>query len=159
MSSYIEFYIKAGDIYAPLYSESRSGAIYQAFEYHVPSYSTARALTQRDLDEVRGELSLERQRFEGNLKSSNDKLEWLKGSNLPVEERMEAYDDTKSFIDYCNEELASMARVEHFLGFLEDIMEEVKYLPDTAKRLGVDEDHYIFAGIECGNPGFKDLDD
>lgn len=159
MSSYIEFYIKAGDNYAPLYSESRSGAIYQAFEYHVPSYSTARALTQRDLDEVRGELSLERQRFESNLKSSNDKLEWLKSSNLPIEERMEAYDDTKSFIDYCNEELASIARVEHFLGFLEDIMEEVKYLPDTAKRLGVDEDHYIFAGIECGNPGFKDLDD
>lgn len=158
MSSYIEFYIKAGATYAPIASNSRSSHIYQAFQYKVP-YEEARALTKADLDEVRNDMNLERTRMEKELTALNEKLEWLKSSNLPIDERMQAYDDAREMIDYYKEEIDAVGRVIDFCIFLDDILDEIRYLPDTAAKLEVDADHYIYCGIDCGNPGFKDLEE
>lgn len=158
MSSYVEFFIKAGDFYAPIYSECRSGAIYQAFQYQVP-YEQSRALTQKDLDEVCSEQRSEKATYEQRISAAQEKIEWLRTSTLSAEERMEAYNDECEMMEYYKEEIANADRVMNFCSWLSDIMEEVRYLPDTAKRLEVDPDHYIFVGIDCGNPGFKHLDD
>lgn len=158
MSSYIEFYVKAGDFYAPIYSETRSGAIYQAFQCQVP-YENSRALTVKDLDEVRDDQQIDRSRLNEAIKDEMEKIEWLKSSNLPVEDRMEEYNSAREMVADYKEALEQTDRVLSFCNWLEEMMDEVRYMPDTCKRLAVDPDNYVFVGIDCGNPGFKDLED
>ena len=158
MSSYIEFYIKAGDFYAPIYSESRSNAIYQAFQYQVP-YEKSRALTQKDLDEVCSEQRSEKAEYEKRISVAQEKIEWLRTSTLSAEERMEEYNGEREMIEYYKEEIVHADYVMNFCSWLSAMLEEIRYLPDTSKRLAVDPDHYLFVGVDCGNPGFKDLED
>ena len=157
MSSYVEFYVKAGDFYAPIYSESRSGAIYQAFQYQVP-YGQNRALTQKDLNEVCSEQRSEKAEYEKRISAAQEKIEWLRTSTLSAEERMEEYNSEREMIEYCKEEIAHADYVMSFCSWLGEMLEEIRYLPDTSKRLAVDPDHYVFVGVDCGNPGFKDLE-
>ena len=158
MSSYVEFFIKAGDFYAPIYSESRSGAIYQAFQYQVP-YEQSRALTQKDLNEVCNEQRSEKADLERRISAAQEKIEWLRTSTLSAEERMEEYNGEREMVEYYKEEIAHADYVMNFCSWLGEMLEEIRYRSDTCKRLAVDPDHYVFVGIDCGNPGFKDLDD
>lgn len=158
MSQYIEFYIKAGEKYAPIYTCSRSGQIFQAFMDHVP-YEHAAPMTSNILSDVKQEQKAEEVQIQKQIDSICEKMEWLKTSNLPAEELLQAYDDAREMLDYYKDELAQRQRVYDFCNFIDEIIDEVRYLPETCKYLGVDPDNYVYCGIECGNPGFKDLEE
>jgi len=141
MSSYISFFVRVNDTFAPIGSWSRNSEMYQAMQDWCP-YEKIRAFSFNDLMNVVKEL-------EDKAREADEKrCQMIMQANNSVEEKMEAvneiesnYEEMDSFIEEV-QFAADTLRV--FCNMIDDFkFAEIKFTNDY--------NHYIYAGIEvCG---------
>ncbi len=148
MSSYINFYLRVNDNFAPIDSYSRSTELYQAISGNLP-YEHIRAYTQADILEWIRTLEGQKERYE-ETKRQNEKRcsRVMEAKNTPLVEKIQYTED----IDDMNEELDRFIKeIEytiHTLQIFRSMIDEYKWV-DNEDSFKNDYNHYIYAGIEA----------
>lgn len=159
MSSYMHFFVRVDDAFAPIATYSRSSKIYCAFEHCAP-YEKIKALQLKDLDEAEVDFRENIESCQKCIEREKAKLEWLKTANFSSEERMDLYYECAQSIEEYEEDLLQLERSLAFCSFLRDMISEAEDEVEYGENpLGLDPAAYIYIGIECGShPTFEDLE-
>lgn len=156
MSEYLEFYLKVGERFAPLYTCCRGGAVYEAFEPYAPAYAAMRPLTTKVLKWAREEIGSSRKSLEAMRVRETQTIDFLKESNLGIEERLEALNDCQRLLEYAADELKNLGFAENFVAVLEEMLDaaDLSLRYSTNETSKFDPADYIYFGIECEFPKF-----
>lgn len=158
MSSYMHFFVRVGDKFAPIATYLRSSKPYEAFERCAP-YEKIKALQLRNLDAAEEDFREGIESYQKSIEREKAKLEWLKTASFSSEERMDLYYECTQSIEDYEEELPQLERGLAFCSFLREMISEAK---DESKYgenpLGLDPAAYIYIGIDCdSHPTLEDL--
>ena len=144
MSSYIHFFVRKNDVFAPIATYGRSSKIYYAFDQLAP-YGKIRALTASNLRVVDSEYLDRAEYFENQIREVRDRIQLIASFNNDLEDKLRAIEGEESFIAEIKADAEETAAAHMFIGFLRDIIAEVEY--DSK----YDPDNYLYVGIDCGD--------
>lgn len=143
MSSYVNFYLRVNDSFAPIGSYSRSSEMYQMMQTRCP-YEKIAALTSSDLLDVIHEFENKINRMKEVRKADEKRCEMIMQANNSLDEKLQAIEDIESnFTD------------------MDDYIEENQFAADTLRvfchmidefrytDFSNDFNHCIYAGIEA----------
>ena len=158
MSAYIQFFIRVKDNFAPIYTSSRSSEVYQAFDNFAP-WEKITPVTYDTLKLVRESVNDQIDHYKESIRKAQDKIEFLKGVQMDIEERMERYDDEVGFITDLRDYIEEKEYVLSFCAFLQSCLDEAREDKEwSSNPLGFDPAGYIYVGIEVGTPTIEDLE-
>lgn len=160
MSSYMHFFVRVGDVFAPIATYSRSSKVYCAFEHCAP-YEKIKALQLEELGNAEANFRENIESYQKSIEREKAKLEWLKTASFSSEERMNLYYECAQSIEDYEEELPQLERRGlAFCSFLRDMISEAEDEVEYGKNpLGLNPAAYIYIGIECGShPTLEDLE-
>lgn len=151
MSSYMYFFVRKGDEFAPIMQVSRSSSIYNYFKYYAPYERIAPVSTEilRDLTDTfaRDDYKVQRQR-----EDIKKRIQRICTFNNSVEEKLRAIEEelvAMRELDECQDEDNIARNFIHFLIGIVDMAHQYNdYLMVTPGD--IDPDKYIYVGIECG---------
>ena len=158
MSAYIEFFIRHENSFLPIATYSRSDVVYQHFSDYVP-YEAIKGIDRDMLRDVMEGVNADKQYFANAIKSIEEDIEMVSKFNAPIDEKMEQIRTMKSWIRENEEMLHELQRVEYFVAFLSDIIEETEYghLSPYEPDRTVAPNGYVYVGIEVGMPTVDDI--
>ena len=150
MSSYIHFYIRGKKELVPIWTSSRSSAMYQLFNHEVP-YEKVRSISRRELcgfiQDAKNEISA----YELRLEKIERRRADIVNFNNTTEEKVEALENLEWERADIEEDLEEVKRVFEALMFMQETQDAVVY------EDGYDADKYIYAGVECWLPKYEDV--
>ena len=157
MSQYTQFFIRHNDNFLPIATYSRSNKVAELFQYAAPY----EAITPVTTEMLRGRREEAREQLEGYDKSiarAKDQIDFLRSCTMDTDERLERYNDTTEYIEDLEEYKEECVNAISFINFLDDILEEAR----TEKAWGdnplqLDENAYVYVGIEVGTPTVEDI--
>lgn len=147
MSSYVNFYLRANEIFAPIGSYSRSNEVYQAIQDHL-YYEKLVALTPSILNDVIQEVEEKIARMRKHRATDENRIHLIMDSaNSTMDEKLQAVNDIE-----CNFE--EMDAYIDELNFVADVMRVFINMIDAYEYggdggLDNDPNHYIYAGIDA----------
>lgn len=144
MSSYIHFFVRKNDVFAPIATYGRSSKVYYAFDQFAP-YKKIRALTASNLRVIDSEYLDRAEIFEGQIREIKDRIQLIASFNNDLEDKLRAIEGEESFIAEIKADAEETAAAHMFISFLRDIIAEVEY------SSGYDPDNYLYVGIDCGD--------
>lgn len=155
MSQYICFFVKTEDNkFYPIGSYSRSSAIYEMFDDNeIGPWEKVEAITEKKLECVKRTTDGILNRWYERKRSIEEKLELVKSFNGSIEARIEMWDDLKDELFETESMINELKEVHSFIWFLEQMIYEMKW----EDRYGINENEYIYAGIEIGYPTVDDV--
>lgn len=159
MSQYVNFFIRIGDRFAPIFSRSRSFTLYQVTSHELP-YEGIRAIKVSDIKRWKSAIDHEIKKAEKSIIDEKERIEMVGRFNNSVQEKLDFIDDTKIFIEDAEVEIEEMKSSIAFLEILEEMLDEAdstKYYNNDYPDRVLDPDKYIYAGVECGLPGLEDV--
>lgn len=147
MSSYVNFYLRMNNSFAPIGSYSRSNEIYQAIQHAVP-YEKITPLTSRAFDEMIRELESKAQKMADAKKRDQERIALImNAANTSLDEKLSAVAEIESNFADMDEYISDVNfAADTFRVFL-NIIDDVRYSDNT--YMDNDCDHYIYAGIEA----------
>ena len=149
MSSYMHFFIRKGNEFAPIATYGRSSCTYQAFKEFAP-YEKIRPLTALQLGQVDEKLRADLE-SQYNRDAIVERINMISKFNNSVDEKLAAIEDEVSALKELEDEEKALKRARKFVSFLLDIIDEAhssQYYEDAAAH--IDPNAYIYVGIECG---------
>ena len=150
MSAYIQFFIRNDEAFMPIGSYCRSSAIYQAFDEYM-SWEKIRPLTFDLLNKISGNVKDDIAHHQKQISKIKEHKAFIATFNNSVEEKIEALEGVESLLREYEEGLDTLNHVKEYIYFLEDILEDVEYAEH------IDENAYLYAGIEIGSPTVEDI--
>ena len=143
MSSYIHFFLRKGNEFAPIGSFTSSSLIYRIFHCSAP-YNGVRSIEYLQLKCILEDINKKINRIKDNIAAAGiDKTEILAANN-----------DLASKLDYINEHINPyIADVQMELdeaSYAANFVQVIKDILDEASCAGLDIDNYLYVGIECG---------
>lgn len=158
MSAYIQFFLKVGDKFAPIYTSSRSSEVYQSFEHYAP-WERVAPLSNEQLIYVRQDVKSLIDNYNQSIKEAEDEIEFLKGAQMNTEERVERFHDLQEYMRDLHEFIEEKERVLGFCDFIQSMIDEAR----DAKKWGpnplnLDPEAYVYVGIEVGTPTIEDIE-
>lgn len=153
MSEYMSFFIRRdANIFVPLFTFSRSSALYQQFDYTVP-YEKVRALSYSELEKYLGKCESCITKLKGSIRKANERKTLIASFNNSVDEKVEALNEVEYDIRGAEDSIREVERAYYSILALIDIVDEIAYNP------AYDKDKYIYAGIEICDPTNKDVEE
>ena len=158
MSAYIEFFIRHGDDFCPIATYCRSDVVFQQFQDYVP-YGAIKGVDRDMLRNIMEDVNADKKCSTNSIKSIESDIEMVSKFNAPIDEKMEQIRTMKSWIRESEEALHELQRVEYFIAFLGDIIEETEYghLSHYEDGDTVAPNEYVYVGIEVGMPTIDDI--
>ena len=153
MSAYIHFFIRIGDVFQPIYEESRAGMIYTYFEPFA-TWEKITPLTEKDISYTRTTVNEEILRVDQEVKEIDERCKLIGTFNNSMDEKLEAINAEMTTKEhYLKERKPGLEHAISFCNFLDDLIESASNLKyyDTKGAILVDPDNYIYVGIETGS--------
>lgn len=144
MSSYMNFFVKYNDVYAPIGSFSRNNTIYQVFDR---LYGKIQPLTKNELEMVRNTINTRKNELKEYEKNYDNTIKIIQNMNNSVDDKLLALSELANERKDLDFEIDDVIMAENFCNFLETILDET-YNEDY----GLDRDNYIYYGVEVSNP-------
>ena len=147
MSSYVNFYLRANEIFAPIGSYSRSSEVYKAIDKYV-GYNELVSLTPEIFNDVIQEVEEKIARMRKRRAVDENRIRLIMDSaNSTMDEKLQAVNDIE-----CNFE--EMDAYVDELNFAADVMRVFINMIDAYEYggdggLDNDPNHYIYAGIDA----------
>ena len=158
MSAYIQFFLRVGDKFAPIYNSSCSSEVYQCFERYAPWEKIA-PLDNEQLIYVRQDAKASIDHYEKSIKEAEDEIEFLKGALMQTEERMEQFHDLKEYINDLRDSIKEKEYVLDFCSFIQSMIDEAHDEKKWGSNpLNLDPEAYVYVGIEVGTPTIEDIE-
>ena len=159
MSEYTQFFIRNGDNFLPIGTYCRGTKVAEAFRYIAP-YEAIKSLTVSNLRSARDELREQIADYDRVAQREREEIDFLRSCAMDNDERMERYRDSVEMINDCSDFKDECAHALSFIGFLEDILEEA----ETERKFGenplqLNENSYVYVGIEVGYPTIENIRD
>ena len=159
MSEYTQFFVRNGDNFLPIGTYCRGTKVAEAFRYIAP-YEAIKPLTVSNLRSARDELREQIRDYDKSIEREREEIDFLRSCEMDNDERMERYHDATEMINDCSDFKDECAHALSFIGFLEDILEEV----ETERKFGenplqLNENSYVYVGIEVGYPTIENIRD
>lgn len=159
MSEYTQFFVRNGDNFLPIGTYCRSSKVAEVFKYIAP-YETIKPLTSSNLRSAREILREQIQDYDKSIERERDEIDFLRSCAMDNEERMERYRDSIEMINDYSDSKDECTHALSFIGFLEDILEEAQ----TERKFGenplqLNENSYVYVGIEVGYPTIENIKD
>lgn len=159
MSQYTQFFLRNKDVFLPIATYSRSNKIAEIFQYAAP-YESIRPVTFKMLREVREVAQSQLNECDNSIARAKEQIEFLCNCTMEADERIEHYNSAVEFIEDVETCKKQCAHAISFIGFLEDVLEEA----ETERKWGenplqLNEDSYVYVGIEVGTPTIEDIKD
>ena len=150
MSAYMSFFIRNDEAFMPIGSYCRSSVIYRTFDEYIP-WEAIRALNEPLLNKVYGFVVDDINNHKQQIEKIKEHKAFIATFNNSVEEKMEMLDDVESMLHEYEQGLSDLEFVKHYIFFLQDIIEDVEFLEH------IDENAYLYCGIEIGSPTVEDI--
>ena len=159
MSAYMNFFLRGEDRFYPIGTYSRNSAIYEIFEeYTMVPWEKIMPVTKNVLANLQHNINENIEGFQNRIKTTQEKIEHIKTMNNSVEEKMECLNEEINWITDIEERIEELEKVKSFMNVLDDILQEAKdshYYEDKSRWL--DENMYVYVGIEIGNPTVESI--
>ena len=159
MSQYVHFFIRSTDKLLPIYTASRSSAIYRFFGNYAP-YEKVRALSMHELKEIREEISAQFDEWMQRIEESRTNLQMIAAFNNSVEDKMGALEIAR---DKIREDKEAMWEIENALAFTDFLMNICDEAEDTQyydkEEAKIDPTKYLYFGVECGVPSIAEIEE
>lgn len=159
MSQYIHFFVRSTDRLLPIYTASRSSAIYRFYGDYAP-YEKVRALSMDVLKEIREEISAQFDEWMRRIEESRANLQMIAAFNNSVEDKMGALEIAR---DKIREDKEAMWEIENALAFTDFLMnicdeaEDTQYYDEEEAK--IDPTKYLYFGVECGVPSIAEIEE
>ncbi len=149
MSAYMDFFVRHGDDFIPLGNFSRNSIVYPTMKdcADVP-WEKIIPLTLEDLQAAQTRAHKHSTNALSHIDTLKDRIEEVKDFNNSVEEKLEQIEVYRGEIAEWQQEVEEACYAENYFYFLMDLIE-------TAHD--IDDDKYIYAGIEIGRPTVEDI--
>ena len=146
MSSYVNFYLRINDNFAPIGSYSRSSSMYQAMSNVVP-YEKIVALRPNQITEVIHNLeesAARMRKVKENDRAMCDKI--MNTANNSIEDKLSAIAEIESNFDEMDSYIEEVNFAADTLRVFLNMIDDFRYSDEC--RFDNDYFHYIYAGIE-----------
>ena len=159
MSLYIHFFIRSTDKLLPIYTASRSSAVYRFFGDYAPN-EKVRALSMDELKEIHEEISAQFDEWMRRIEESRTNLQMIASFNNSVEDKMGALEIAR---DKIREDKEAMWEIENALAFTDFLMnicdeaEDTQYYDEVEAK--IDPTKYLYFGVECGTPSIAEIEE
>ena len=159
MSEYMNFYIRGGDNFYPIGTYCRSSVIYEMFNsagYN--DWEKIRPITEKGLKRVFDATKYNIENWERAIESHKKKIELIR--TLPdysLDEKLKKIEEYQEDNEEVEETIDALETCQRFAGFIRTIIEDgesTKYYDDIDT---IDPNHYVYVGIEIGNPKVGDI--
>lgn len=151
MSAYAQFFIRRGDEFIPIGEYSRNSIIYKLVNPYAP-WGKIAPLSYDALIDLINHAEEHKKNYEQAIQEMKEKMARVKELTDKWEEAISYLEDREESIKEYEEDIAEATYAIHFFGFLEDIIETIRY---SNKYIF---DKYIYVGIEIGYPTVKDIE-
>ena len=141
MSEYVEFFVKNGENYSPIGAFCRSNAIFEVARDNGVPYEGLRNVDSELIGRMRADLERKVRYARKNIRVKNDYLTFLQGAEMPAEDKVVEYGDTRNEIEELEDEITHLNYCSHFCMFLDDVIE-------SAAAYDFDSNSYVWVGIE-----------
>ena len=148
MSSYVNFYLRVNDSFAPIGSYSRSNEMYQVVSRGVP-YEKIVALKSRDITNFIKQLENSVEDVKKYYEKSKSRIPLIMNAeNTSLDEKLATVAEIEQGFDAADEYISEITFAADTLRVFLNMIDDFKYSNSDFKN---DADHYIYAGIEaCG---------
>lgn len=150
MSAYIQFFIRNENAFMPISIYSRNSTIYAYFDEYIP-WGKIRPVSKGLLDKIRDDINEDLAAMQKRYDRAKEMKEWIATLNNSLEEKMEYIENTEEVLSECCEAIEQLTYTKHYLNFLDDVIESVKW------EKHIDYKNYLYAGIEIGSPTVDDI--
>lgn len=155
MSQYMSFFVRKGYVFCPIGTYSRSSTIYREFNDNLDvSYEKVMPLNDNQLSRVKESIKDRLNDLNASKEQYEKKRALIATCNNSLNEKLEAFEQFDEYIKDYEELVDEYNYVMNFVHFLHRIVDDVKYGEDN-----IDENHYLYVGIECAHPEFEDVID
>ena len=151
MSTYIHFFVRKHDNFAPIGTYGRSTWVFHAFESIAP-WEKITVLGYKELGAAKASLSLDSVNAE--IENAKARIAQVSSFNNSIEDKLAAVNAIEDEISEMRETVEEIKNARAFIGFLYDILDEAEFCPLD----GVEGNAYLYIGMECGkNVTTKDI--
>ena len=149
MSSYVNFYLRVNDKFAPIGSYSRSSEMYQTVSRAVP-YEKITALKSRDISSLIRRLEESAEDIQKTNEKGKSRISLIMNAeNTPLNDKLAAVEEMELSCEAADEYISEITFAADTLRVFLNMIEDFKYSDSPFEN---DADHYIYAGVEaCGN--------
>lgn len=155
MSQYMSFFVRRGYVFCPIGTYSRSNTIYAEFNKNLDvSYEKIMPLSDKQLSCVMESIKDRLNSLNASKEQCEKKRALIATCNNNLNEKLEVFAEIDEYIERLEESIDEYKHAESFVCFLREIVGDVKYGEDN-----IDENHYLYVGIECAHPEFEDVID
>ena len=148
MSSYVNFYLRVNDTFAPIGSYSRNNKMYEYMDCYCP-YEKIRPFTVDDFIEIINSLKDNKHNIKQARKTEKKHYTAIIQANNSVEEKLNALYESESSLKEMDKEIAEINFTINTLQIFCNMIDDFKY---STSDFSNDYNHYIYAGIEaCGD--------
>lgn len=150
MSAYIQFFIRHDTTFMPIGTYVHGSCIYQYFNKYA-LWEKIKPIPQTLLNEIRNDVNEDILYFQKRYDRTKEMKAYVAGMDNSIEEKLEWIENLEATLEDCREEIEKAEYVKHYLNFLDDIIESVEY------EEYIDQNNYLYVGIEVGNPTVDDI--
>ena len=144
MSSYLNFYARANNIFIPLGSYSRSSQMYREINNSVP-YEKIRAIKPQDLKDYINDLKESERRIQKMKQEDEQRIQLImSAANSSLQEKMEYVEEIQANFMEMDALIEEYASAVNTLQVYLDMIDEFRY-----SHFDNNYEHYIYAGIEA----------
>ena len=147
MSSYVNFYLRVNDSFAPIGSYSRSSEMYQVMNYYCP-YGKIWAFTPGKLLDIIKEFTNKANRMKEERKEDEKRCEMIMQANNPLNEKMEAVYEIESNFEEMDLSIQELEFAADTLRVFYNMIDDFRYCGSSG-TFSNDYNHYIYAGVEA----------
>jgi len=159
MSQYTQFFIRHKDNFLPIATYSGSTKIAELFQYTAP-YEAIKPVTSDMLRERRAEAQEQIDGYNKSIARAKNQIDFLRSCTMETDERLERYNDMTEYIEDLEEYKEECVRAISFIDFLNDILEEARMEKAWGENpLQLDDEDYVYVGIEVGTPTVENIID
>lgn len=153
MSSYIHFFVRKRDEFAPISIYGRSTKIFQLFNARAPWKQIA-PVTYDVLNSVKDDLREHMAASKAAIDKARERIKLIPSFANSIEDKMDAMAEEESYLEELNDEAKEWDAAAAYIGFLYDILDAAEYGNDEALK----SNEYLYFGVECGSAvSVKDL--
>lgn len=140
MSQHIQFFIsKDKQNFLPIASYSTNSIVYRHFEKFVP-YEKVRAINKNFLSDLLDRVCIDKDNVRESIADLRAQKGYIATFNNSVKDKKEAAFEIDEQLLEAKDEEKELEIIYYFICFLFNILDETE-----------DENHYLYAGIECGD--------
>ena len=144
MSQYLHIFVRKNDEFSPIGTFGGGSQFYRALSSYAPWEKVA-PIGSGELNAAIDNINSAIEENNAAIHRACDERHQVMGSPNTLEEKLSyIHEYIDSYIRECEEENIELQYAAYFINFLARIVNDAAYID------GIDEDHYIYVGIECG---------